>query len=94
MFNTMRAGRKSRRQTATKANKTFSLDKQILAEIKRTKGPASESERVNNLLKYALDLEKRAALHEEAAAFFSMSPEDRDERRAYEQATISSWARG
>jgi hypothetical protein len=49
-----------------RANKTFSLDKEILAEVKRTKGALSESERVNRLLRFALDLEKRADLHAEA----------------------------
>ncbi len=80
-------------RTATKAIKTFSLDKEVLAEVKRTKGAGSESERVNNLLRFALDLEKRASLYKEAAAFFRRMPEDRRERRAYEAATISSWAR-
>ena len=45
-------------RTATKSNKTFSLDKEILLEVKRTKGMGSESERVNKLLKFALDIEK------------------------------------
>jgi len=79
-------------RTATKAIKTFSLDKEVLAEVKRTRGAASESERVNNLLRFALDLEKRASLHKEAAGFFQAA-EDRRERRAYEAATIASWAR-
>ena len=49
-------------RTATKATRTFSLDREILAEVKRTKGDLSESERVNRLLRTALDLERRAAL--------------------------------
>lgn len=80
-------------RTITKTNKTFSLDKSLLAEVQRTKGASSESERVNNLLKFALDLEKKAALHEEAAAFFSSGPDDRTERLAYEAATVSAWTR-
>ena len=83
----------SEMRTATKAIKTFSLDKEVLAEVKRTRGAASESERVNNLLRFALDLEKRASLHKEAAGFFRQAAEDRRERRAYEAATIASWAR-
>jgi len=35
-----------------KATKTFSLNKDVLAEVKRTKGLSSESERVNSLLKF------------------------------------------
>ena len=80
-------------RTAAKAIKTFSLDKEVLAEVKRTKGAGSESERVNNLLRFALDLEKRASLYREAAGFFRRMPEDRRERRAYEAATIASWGR-
>jgi hypothetical protein len=80
-------------RTSTKAIKTFSLDKEVLAEVKRTKGAASESERVNNLLKFALDFERRASLYKEAAGFFRRAPDDRRERRAYEAATIRSWAR-
>jgi hypothetical protein len=80
-------------RTATKAIKTFSLDKEVLAEVKRTRGAASESERVNHLLRFALDLEKRASLYREAAGFFRRGPDDRKERRAYEAATIRSWAR-
>jgi hypothetical protein len=79
--------------TAAKANKTFSVDKKILAEIKRTKGTRSESERVNNLLRFALDLEKRAALHEEAASFYSGEPDDREERLAFQASAIRSWSR-
>lgn len=54
--------------------------------MKRTKGSRSESERVNSLLKLALNLEKKAALYEEAGSFFSHHHEDRDERRPYESA--------
>ena len=79
--------------SANKATKSFSLDKEILAEVKRTKGTASESERVNSLLKFALDLEKRAALYDEASEFFSSRPIDRQEREAYESANLLSWTR-
>ena len=80
-------------RTASKAIKTFSLDKEVLAELKRTKGAGSESERVNNLLRFALDLERKASLYKEAASFFRGAPDDRRERRAYEAATIRSLAR-
>jgi hypothetical protein len=65
----------------------------ILAEVKRTKGTASESERVNHLLRFALDLEKRAALDREAADFFAHLPKDRKERRAFQRAEIVRLAR-
>lgn len=79
---------------STKATKTFSLDKSVLAELKRSKGASSESERVNGLLRFALDLEKQAALYEEAATFFESAPRDREERRAFESATLKAWQRG
>jgi len=81
-------------RTATKAPKTFSLDKKILAEIKLTKGKLSESERVNALLRLALGLERRAALSVEAAAVFAYSSNGRAERRAYQVAKLASWLRG
>ena len=80
-------------RTATKATKTFSVDKEILAEVRRTKGDLSESERVNRLLRFALDLEKRTALEREIAGFFAAERKDRAERRALESASRSSWAR-
>jgi len=79
--------------TATRATRTFSVDKEILAEVKRTRGDLSESERVNQLLRFALDLEKRTALEPEIAGFFAVDREDRAERRAFESASRSSWAR-
>ena len=77
----------------TRETKTFSLDRKILAEVKRTKGALSESERVNRLLRRALDLERRAALDAEAASFFSSAPDDRAERRAFESVSVASWKR-
>ena len=79
--------------TAAKATKTFSLDREILAEIKRTKGTQSESERVNHLLKRALAVEKRAALEREVASFFAAGPDDRATRRAFQAATITVLSR-
>jgi hypothetical protein len=69
------------------------VDKEILAEVKRTRGDLSESERVNRLLRFALDLEKRATLEREIAGFFAVDRDDRAERRAFESASRASWAR-
>jgi len=80
-------------RAAIKAARTFSLDKEILAEVKRTKGGLSESERVNRLLRTALDLERRAALEREIAGFFAAKREDRAERRAFESASLAPWVR-
>jgi hypothetical protein len=78
---------------AGKSIRTFSLDKQLLDEIKRTKGPLSESKRVNDLLSLALEREKHEALESEIAGFFASAPSGRAEREAFESSTAISWAR-
>jgi len=78
---------------AMRTTRTFSLDKEILVEVKRTRGNLSESERVNRLLRLALDQEGRAALEREIAGFFAANREDRAERRAFETASRESWTR-
>jgi hypothetical protein len=80
-------------RTAARATHSFSLDREILAEIKRTRGALSQSERVNRLLRLALESERRAALERESATFYASSRADRTERRAFESATIESLAR-
>ncbi len=77
----------------TKANKSFSLDRDVLAEVRRTRGDLSESEHVNRLLREALAREKRAALEREIADFFASDPADEKSREAFEDATISTLAR-
>jgi len=79
--------------SAAKTTRTFSLDREILSRVKRTKGSSSESKRVNDLLRLALDLEQQAALEQEIAGFFGSAPAGRDERRAFQSATLASWAR-
>ena len=80
--------------TATRSNRSVSLDKAVLREIERTKGAASTSERVNQLLKVALAVERSRRLEEEAAAFFeSSSDEDAASRRAFRGASIKSLTR-
>jgi predicted CopG family antitoxin len=67
--------------------KSFTISKDILAEIASTKGNGSTSERVNELLKRALDLERRERLEQEAAEFFANDNEDSArERAAYQRA--------
>jgi len=80
-------------RTTARATQSFSLDREILAEVKRTRGTLSQSERVNRLLRLALDLERRAALERETASFYGSAAGDRIERRAFESATIESLAR-
>ena len=73
--------------------RTFSLDPDVLSEVERTKGQASASERVNHLLKYALEMERKASLYQEAAQFFSAAIDDREERRAFQRANLKTWVR-
>jgi len=73
--------------------RSFSLDPTVLSELERTKGSVSASERVNQLLKLGLEMERKANLYREAAIFFRSAPDDRDERRAFQKANVSSWAR-
>ena len=80
-------------RSAVRKTRSFSLDPEVLDQVERTKGQASASERVNHLLKYALDMERKANLHQEAAQFFSTAPDDRAERRAFHKANLRSWSR-
>ena len=78
-------------RTVIKATGTFPLDRDILPDVKRTKGAVSESERVNRLLRSALDLEKKAALEQGASSL--AAPTERKERRAFQKATVRALAR-
>lgn len=79
--------------TATRATKSFSLEKDVLRQVERTKGTGSTSERVNELLKVGLETERRQCLHAEAAAFFDGDNEDRTERKAFQEASLRSLSR-
>jgi hypothetical protein len=76
-----------------RTTRSFSLDPEVVSEIERTKGQVSASERVNQLLKYALETERKASLSEEAAHFFKGAPGGRKERRAFQRASLKTWAR-
>ncbi len=78
---------------ATRKTRSFSLDPDLLFEIERTKGDRSASERVNQLLEYALEMERKASLYKEAAEFFGNVTEDREERQAFQRASLRSWGR-
>ena len=73
--------------------RSFSLDPDVLSEVERTKGRASASQRVNHLLKYALEMERKASLYQEAAQFFATASDQREERRAFQKAGLRTWAR-
>jgi len=68
--------------------KSLTIDKPILEEIEQTKGPYSTSERVNALLRQALEQERYQRLEQEAAQFFSESGRsERQEARAFQRAS-------
>ena len=73
--------------------KTFSIEQSLLAEVERTKGERSTSERVNDLLQLALQLEKREEFEHEAAHFYAPMRDDRTETRAYQKAALRSLTR-
>ncbi|MGH9544093.1 MAG: hypothetical protein ACRD23_02640 [Terriglobales bacterium] len=72
--------------------KTFTVEEPLLAEVERTKGEGSTSERVNELLARALDLERRDELEREAALFYSDTGSRREER-AFQKASVRSITR-
>jgi hypothetical protein len=80
--------------TATRISKSLSLEKDLIREVERTRGSVSTSERVNRLLKSALELERRRSLSAEAEVFFgSAGNEDEASRKAFHSASIKSLAR-
>jgi hypothetical protein len=79
--------------TATRTTRSFSLERDVLKEVERTRGSASTSERVNRLLKVALEMERRQCLGAEAAAFFAADQEDRTSRLAFQKASLNAITR-
>jgi hypothetical protein len=74
--------------------KTFTVEESLLSIVERTKGDRSASERVNELLKLALKLERDDELEREAALFYSnTSPKERQEERAFQKASLRSLTR-
>jgi hypothetical protein len=74
--------------------KTFTVEESLLAVVERTKGDRSASERVNELLKLALEMERRHELEREAALFYlAASRADRQEERAFQKASLRSFSR-
>ena len=77
------------RQTAS-----FTLDQDLLDYLSRTRRGRSRSQRVNELLRRAVELEQQARLEAEAAAFFKSAPRsERAETRALQRIARKSLAR-
>jgi hypothetical protein len=72
----------------------FTISDDILAEIASTKGGGSINERVNELLKRALELERLGGLEQEIGDFFAKGDVDSArERRAYHRASKDALSR-
>jgi hypothetical protein len=79
--------------TGIRKTRSFSLDPDVLTRVEQTKGSNSASERVNQLLKLALETERQADLWREAEQFFNSAPDDRQERRAFQKASLRTLTR-
>jgi hypothetical protein len=73
--------------------KTITVEESILADLERSRGDRSTSERINELLKLALEQEAKQTLEREAATFYSANRNDRTERRAFQKASLRSLER-
>lgn len=74
--------------------KTLTIEESVLAVVERTQGKRSTSERVNELLKLALEQERRQELERESAKFYAVANgSDRQEERDFEKASMVSWDR-
>jgi hypothetical protein len=77
-----------------RTTKCLSLDESLLHQVEQTKGKASTSERVNVLLKTALEWERQQGLYAESEAFFASELDgDIAERKAFQAASMRSLAR-
>jgi len=76
-----------------KKAKSLTISEDVLLEIANTKGARSTSEHVNELLKRALELERRERLEQETAEFFANNMADASERDAYRKASKESLSR-
>lgn len=82
---------------ATRMTKSFSLDRELLREVERTKGSGSTSERVNSLLRAGLEIERKRSLHSEVADFFREgddSHDTHDTHDAFIQGAVDAFIRG
>jgi hypothetical protein len=75
--------------------KSFTISSDLLAEIMRTKRGSSTSERVNELLRRGLDVEKQECLEKEVQEFFKTpdSANSTRERLAYQKAARRTLSR-
>jgi len=80
---------------AARQPKSYTIEPEVNDYISETKGNLSASQRVNELLTKAIELEQRAALALEAQMFFAMvPPSERGEEKAFRKASIRAITRG
>lgn len=73
--------------------KSFTVEPEVNEYVEATKGDGSASERVNRLLKLAIQQERYDALETEAAEFFSGARAERNESAAFQKAALRTFSR-
>lgn len=73
--------------------KSFTIDEEISEYVESSKGGRSASDRVNELLRLAIQGEREEELRAEASAFFAQNSEGRSETRAFQKAAMRSHRR-
>jgi len=82
-------------RNAIRTVKSYSIEPDIDQYVKSTKGKQSASERVNELLRRAVEEEQQEALAREASAFFSKARNRRRTgARAFQKASMRTLTRG
>jgi hypothetical protein len=76
-----------------RTTKSFTIEKEINEYVASTRGIASASERVNELLRRAIIEEQYEKLEAEAAAFFSEPEQGRPETRSFQKAALRTFER-
>ncbi|MGA8366323.1 MAG: hypothetical protein ACLQMT_00255 [Candidatus Acidiferrales bacterium] len=76
-----------------RTTKSFTIEAEISEYVTNTRGEASASERVNELLRRAIIEEQYEKLEAEAAAFFADTRTERAETRAFQKAALGTFER-
>ena len=73
--------------------KSFTIEPDLNEYVEETKGDASASERVNELLRRAMIQEQYDRLEAEAAEFFADAQADRAEAKSFQKASLRTFGR-
>jgi hypothetical protein len=74
--------------------KSFTIEPDLNEYVDETKGDASASERVNQLLRRAMLQEQYDRLEAEAGEFFAGAQADRAEAKSFQKASLRTFGRG